>query len=270
MDAAIRRAGPFPFGPRTRSLVWELTKREVAGRYRGMNLGVVWSLLQPFLMLGVYTIAFGGILGSRWPGATGTSDFALILFVGIIVHSFLAECMSKAPSLVASNVSYVKRVVFPLDVLPWPVLMSGLFHLAANFLVLFISLLALGKTLHVEIVLLPIIIAPLVAISLGLAWLLAAFAVYLRDINQIIGPVVTALFFMSSAIVPLEMVPPRFRLLFELNPITPVIDNARAVVLRGELPDFFGILIQMMFALALMLLGYSVFDRLRRGFANVL
>jgi lipopolysaccharide transport system permease protein len=268
--SAARRAGPFPFGPQTRSLVWELSKREVAGRYRGMNLGVLWSLLQPFLMLAVYTLAFGEILGARWPGAADTGDFALILFVGIIVHAFLAECMAKAPMLVVGNPSYVKRVVFPLDVLPWPVVMSAMFHLAANAMVLLIALLAMGHSIGPKVLLLPIIVLPLGVFALGIIWLLSAFAVYFRDVNQMIGPLVTAMFFVSTAIVPLDAVPERFKLLFVLNPISPVVDAARAVVLHDSQPDWASLAILTAVSVTTMLFGYLVFARLRKGFANVL
>lgn len=270
MEQVIRKAGPFPIDARTRSLIWELSKREVAGRYRGMNLGVLWSLLQPFLMLGVYTVAFGEILRSRWPGADDTSSFALILFVGLIVHGFLAECLSKAPMLVVGNASYVKRIVFPLEILPWPVLMSGIFHFAANALVLTICLAAIGRPLHFTALLLPVVLAPLCLVALGSMWFIASLAVYFRDINQLIGPLVTALFFLSSAIVPIDVIPARFRLIFELNPITLIVDNARAVLLSGVAPDWRGLGLYSLVALIWLAAGYLAFVRLRKGFANVI
>jgi lipopolysaccharide transport system permease protein len=270
MDQAIRKAGPFPLDVRTRSLIWELSKREVIGRYRGMNLGVMWSLLQPFMMLAVYTVAFGEILRSRWPGADDTSSFALILFVGIIVHAFLAECLSKAPMLVVGNANYVKRIVFPLEILPWPVLLSGVFHFVANALVLTVCLVAIGRPLYATALLLPLILLPLCLVALGSMWFLASLAVYFRDINQLISPLVTSLFFLSSAIVPIEVVPARFRPIFELNPITLIVDNARAVLLAGVGPDWKALGVYTLVALVWLAAGYLSFVRLRKGFANVL
>jgi lipopolysaccharide transport system permease protein len=270
MDAAMTKASPFPLRSRERALVWELAKREVAGRYRGATLGVVWSLLQPFLMLGVYTLAFGEILKARWPGAGDTGSFAMILFVGIIVHGFFAECLSKAPLLVAGNANYVKRIVFPLEVLPWPTLLSAAFHFVTNLLVLLLFLAVLGKPIHVESLLLPLILLPLAILGLGCMWMLSAVAVYFRDVNQIMGPVVTALFFLSSAVVPVQSLPTKYQQIFNLNPLTPVIDQARIVVLEGSLPDFWMLFVQTGLSLVVFLVGFAVFRKLRAGFADVL
>lgn len=270
MRGTFRRTGPFPLDARSRSLVWEMSKREVAGRYRGMSFGVLWSLLQPFLMLGVYTLAFGEVLRSRWPGAEDKTSFAIILFVGLVVHGFLAECVSKAPALVVGNVSYVKRIIFPLEILPWPVLLSGAFHLAANLLVLIAVMLVTGRSLPPTALLLPAVIAPLCLVALGAMWLVAALAVYFRDINQLIGPALTALLFLSSAIVPPDSVPRKFRPVFEANPITLIVDNARAVLLAGQMPDWPALLLYTLAAFAWAVLCYFAFARLRGGFANVL
>lgn len=270
MEGALTTSGPLPFRPRELALVWELTKREVAGRYRGASLGVAWSLLQPFLMLLVYTLAFGQILKSRWPGAEDTGSFAMILFVGIIVHAFFGECLGKAPTLVTSNSSYVKRILFPLEVLPWPTLFSALFHLATNTLVLMLFLLAMDRPIHAATLLMPLVIAPLALLSLGCMWLLAALAVYVRDIGQLIGPLVTAMFFLSSAVVPVDAVPEAYRFVFEWNPLTPIIDQARAVALHGYPPSAGPLLVHTLFSFAVFCGGFAVFRRLRNGFADVL
>lgn len=270
MQGSMVEAGPVPLRARERALVWELAKREVAGRYRGASLGVAWSLLQPFLMLMVYTLAFGQILKARWPGAEDMGSFAMILFVGIIVHGFFGECLAKAPMLVAGNSSYVKRILFPLEVLPWPTLLSALFHLATNAIVLMVFLLLLDRPVHATVLLLPLVVAPLALLSLGCMWLLAALAVYVRDIGQLIGPLVTAMFFLSSAVVPIDAVPEAFRFVFEWNPLTPAIDAARAVALDGRYPDVGSLALLGLFGLAVFFAGFAVFRRLRNGFADVL
>jgi lipopolysaccharide transport system permease protein len=270
MEGSLVQSGPVPYRARERALVWELAKREVAGRYRGASLGVAWSLLQPFLMLAVYTLAFGQILKARWPGADDIGGFAVILFVGIIVHAFFAECMSKAPTLVAANSSYVKRILFPLEVLPWPTLLSALFHLATSSVVLMVFLLLMDRPLHATALLLPVVVAPLAVLSLGCMWLLAAVAVYVRDVGQLIGPIVTAMFFLSSAVVPIDSVPQAFRFVFEWNPLTPIIDETRAVVLYGQWPDAGSLAVSALFAFAVFFAGFAVFRRLRSGFADVL
>jgi len=247
-----------------------LAKREVSGRYRGASLGVAWSLLQPFMMLAVYTLAFGQILKSRWPGADDVGSFAMILFVGIVIHAFFAECLSKGPTLVASNSSYVKRILFPLEVLPWPTLLSALFHLATSCMVLLVFLVLMGRTLHETALLLPLVVAPLAFLAVGCMWILAAIAVYVRDVGQVIGPFTTAMVFLSSAIVPVDAVPESFRFVFEWNPITPVIDAARAVVLDGDLPDVGRLIVLSCFGAAAFFAGFAIFRRLRSGFSDVL
>lgn len=264
------QAVPFPFLGRHRSLVWELTKRDVFGRYRGASLGVVWSVLNPFLMLAVYTLAFGEILRMRWPGATSSTDFALILFVGLIIHGFFAECITRAPSLVVGNSNYVKRIVFPLEVLPWPTVVSGLFHLSMNFVVLALSLWVVKGSVSWTFVLLPLVLLPLILIALGSAWLLGALGVYFRDISQLTAPLATALLFLSSAIVPVEALPERHQWIFRLNPLTPVIDRARVAALDGAVPDLMSVATYSLPALVWALIGFAVFRRLRGGFADVL
>lgn len=264
------RASLLPLDPRQRSLVWELTKREIAGRYRGASFGVVWALLQPFLMLGVLTLAFGEVLGSRWPGAEGTAGFALILFVGLMVHGLLAECLGKACALVVGNASLVKKVVFPVGLLAWPVMASALFHFLANAVVLGIILALVGRTPSPTFLLLPLVLLPFLLWCLGLVWALAALSVYVRDVQYVVPPLVTAMMFLSSVIVPPDAVPEAWRAVFEGNPLTPIVDAARAVALAGTLPDVRALAVQLGFGLLSAALGGALFLRLRRGFADVL
>lgn len=254
-----------------RSLTKELTKRDILGRYRGASFGLLWSLLSPFLMLLVYTLAFGYVLKSRWPGSTGsTTEFALILFVGLIVHGFFAECFVRAPQLILGNANYVKRVVFPLDILVWSMVLSALFHLAMNTLVLLTLQLIWRGEIHATALLLPLVIAPLVLLTAGIAWTLAAFGVYLRDIGQIAGVITTAMLFLSSAIVPPQSQPEHYRWVFMMNPLTFIIDQAREVVIWGRLPNWLGLAVYAVAAMAVAIIGFAVFKKMRRGFADVL
>jgi len=177
-----------------RSLTFELTQREVLGRYRGASFGLLWSLISPFLMLLVYTMAFGFIMKGRWPGSTGsTTDFALILFAGLTVHGFFAECFTRAPQLIVSNTSYVKRVVFPLDILVWSMTLSALFHLLMNMVVLLLLYLCVKGSIHPTAVLLPVVVLPLVILTVGIGWISSALGVYLLDIGQIAGVIAAAM-----------------------------------------------------------------------------
>lgn len=254
-----------------RSLTFELTQREVLGRYRGASFGLLWSLISPFLMLLVYTLAFGFIMKGRWPGSSGsTTDFALILFAGLTVHGFFAECFTRAPQLIISNTGYVKRVVFPLDILVWSMTLSALFHLAMNMVVLLLLFLCVKGMIHPTAALLPVILIPLVILTAGVGWIVSALGVYLRDIGQIAGVIATAMLFLSSAIIPVESVPESYRIVFELNPLTFIINQVREVVIWGRLPDWQGLGLYTLVACMVALLGHRLFNKLRVGFADVL
>jgi lipopolysaccharide transport system permease protein len=262
--------GPIPFRAAHRALVLELAKREIFGRYRGANLGVVWAILSPFLMLAVYTMAFGEILGSRWPGAGTTGGFVLMLFIGLSIHGFFAECITRAPSLIFANANYVKKVVFPLEVLPWPVVLSALFHLALNVVVLFVGVWIVKGYLYATALWLPVVLLPLLPVVVGAVWLLSALGTYMRDIAQVMPPVSTALLFLSSAIVPVQAVPEGYRWAFEANPLTLIIDQARDVVLMGRAPDLSSLSAYAVWAMVFAGLAFALFRRLRGGFADVL
>lgn len=268
---AAKLAGPFDAWWRHRSLTLEMTKRDVLGRYRGASFGLLWSLISPFLMVLVYTLAFGYILKSRWPGTSGDmADFSMLLFLGLIVHGFFAECLNRAPGLVVSNPNLVKRIVFPLQVLPWVTVLSALFHALASSLAFVVVNLALRSEIVPTLPLLPLVLLPLALAALGVGWLLSSLSVFLRDIGQVTGVVAMAMLFLSSAIVPVETLPPEYRLVFQLNPLTFIIDQAREVAFWGRMPDWSGIGIYAAGALVFAYFGYAVFQKTRRGFADVL
>jgi len=267
----VTLAGPFDAWLQYRSLTWEMAKRDVLGRYREASFGLLWSLISPFLMLLIYTLAFGYILKARWPGTTGsTADYSMLLFIGLIVHGFFAECLGRAPGLVVGNPSLVKRIVFPLQVLPWMVVLSALFHAMANSLVFMLLNLGMRGQVEPTLLLLPVVLLPLALAALGVGWLLSALSVFLRDIGQVTGVLATALLFLSSAIVPVDALPEQYRMVFMLNPLTFIIDQAREVAFWGRFPDWGGLGLYALGALAFAYFGYAVFQKSRPGFADVL
>ncbi|CAL8473187.1 Transport permease protein [Caballeronia sp. S22] len=254
-----------------RRLILALTVREVLGRYRGSVLGLFWSIVQPILMLAVYTFVFGLIFQSRWPGGTGSrAEFALVLFSGLLVFNMFAECLNRAPTLILSNTNYVKRVVFPLEILPCVTVAVSLFHLFVSFLVwLAFYLIAIGVP-SVTVLLFPVALIPLVLLALGIAWFFSALGVFIRDTAQITGLVTTVLMFMTPIFYPADAIPARFRSLAELNPLVPIIEQVRRVLMwhQGITPElFFPVLIM---SVVIVWLGYSWFERTRKGFADVL
>ncbi|MEO8672524.1 MAG: ABC transporter permease [Tahibacter sp.] len=262
---------PFTAFSRHRSLTMELTKRDVQGRYRGASFGLFWSVLSPFLMLVVYTVAFGSIFKSRWPQQVdGGADYTLILFVGLIVHGFFTECLARAPTLIVGNPSYVKKVVFPLEILPWPMLLSAFFHMLMNVVVLIVLYVFRFGFPPWTIMLLPLVVAPLALLCVGMGWLFSSLGVYLRDLGQVTGVISAAMLFLSSAVVPVESLPADVQFAFRLNPLTFIIDQARAVALWGIPPDWAGLGLYALASLCFCYVCYGWFRMTRSGFADVL
>lgn len=227
---------------RNRSLTFQMTKREVLGRYRGSLFGLGCSLFHPLVMLAIYTFVFSVVFRARWPGmAEGSmTDFALALFVGMILHGIFAECVNRAPSLILSNVNYVKKVVFPLEILPWVAMGSALFHGAISLAVLLAALLLTHGMVPWTIILFPLILLPFVCATVGVAWFLSSLGVYIRDIAQITGIVTTTLLFVSPVFFPLSAVPTELQAWMKLNPLTFVIESGREVLIFGQSFDWVG------------------------------
>jgi lipopolysaccharide transport system permease protein len=257
---------------RNRQLIAQMSKREVIGRYRGSVMGVTWSFLNPLLMLIIYTFVFSVVFKARWGAVQGETraDFALILFVGMILHGLMAECLNRAPGLIVSNVNFVKKIIFPLEVLPWVALGSALFHAAVSMGVLVLAQLLINQNIPFTAFWLPVVLLPLALATVGLAWFLAALGVYLRDIGQLTTMVTTILLFTSAVFFPISALPERYQIFMRLNPLALLIEEARKVLIFGQWPDlpllgFLGIL-----GFLMAWGGFAWFQKSRRGFADVL
>ncbi|MEN1929603.1 ABC transporter permease [Luteimonas sp. MJ250] len=265
-----RLLAPFSALGAYRDLTRELVLRDILGRYRGATFGLLWSLLGPLMMLMIYTVAFGEILGSRWQQASGgDAPFGVVLFLGIMVHGFFAECLGRSPRLMVDNANYVKRIVFPLHILPWTVMLSAAFHLVANVLVFAVLATILAGTFSPWIFLVPVVVLPLALLGVAMGWLLSSLGVYLRDLSQAMPVVVTALLFLSSAIVPVDALSEKYQLVFQLNPLTFFIDQVREVALWGRLPDWSGLAWRGVASVVVLYLCYAWFRVSSRGFADV-
>ncbi|MDP2224119.1 MAG: ABC transporter permease [Nitrosomonas sp.] len=256
-------------------LILQMVKREVIGRYRGSFLGLLWAFVNPILMLAIYTFVFGVVFKVRLDSqSTELYDdkfaFALLLFTGLILFNLFSECLSRSPGLVLANVNYVKKVIFPLEILPLVSLGSALFHAGISFLVLFTFMLVIDHSIHWTLIFLPIILLPLLLLILGLSWMLASIGVYVRDIGQFIGLILTMLLFMSPIFYPASALPESVRDYLFLNPLTFVIEQARAVTLYGQLPDWIGLVVYYMLASIVAWAGLMWFMKTRKGFADVL
>ncbi len=255
-----------------RQLFFKLLRRDFAERYRGSYLGVVWSLLLPLLSLLVFTFFFGVIFKMRWAGhGDGSlSELALVLFVGLALYNFLAECLSRAPGLILAHQNYVKNVIFPLEMLPAVMVASALLTLAATLLVILLLQATVGAGLSWTALLLPVTVLPLALFVLGLSWVLASLGVYIRDIQQLIVPLVQLLMFLSPVFYPVAALPESIRPWLQLNPLALVIEQTRGIVLFGQPPAWTPYLLCLLATLLIALLGAWWFARTRQGFADVL
>lgn len=255
-----------------RQLILQMTRRDVIGRYKGSVMGVLWSFFNPLFLLVVYTFVFSVVFKARWAGAVpqNKSDFAILLFMGMIIHTLFAETLSRAPTLIVANVSYVKKIVFPLEILPVIALGVALFHAAVSVAVLTVFFVLANGYIHWTTIFLPLVLLPLVVLTLGGAWALASLGVFLRDVVQPISLIMTVLLFASPVFYPLSALPASIRPWLILNPLTFIIEQSRAVVIYGQLPDWPGLGLYSAAAVLIAWLGYAWFQKTRKGFANVL
>ena len=256
---------------RNRSLIFVLIQREVIGRYRGSVLGILWSFFNPVFMLVIYTFVFSVVFKARWnAGSDSKTEFALVLFAGLIIFNLFSECINRAPGLVTANVNYVKKVVFPLEILPWVSAGSALFHFMISLGVWVLAYAVLFGAPHATVLLMPLILLPLVLLIMGLSWILASLSVYLRDVAQFIGMVTTVLMFLTPIFYPVSSLPENYRHLLLLNPLTPAVEMARDILFWGKLPDLAMLGLYSAATLVLAWLGFAWFQKTRKGFADVL
>jgi lipopolysaccharide transport system permease protein len=273
LTAVVKESGPIAvFGSaiRHRHLIWRLATREFEAQFRGSMLGRLWAALGPLLLLGMYTYVFGVVMRAHWPGAEGsTLRVALLYFVGLMYFNFFLECINRAPSLMLENVAYIKKVVFPLDILAWTSLVSAALRLAISMAILFAFFLIIEGVPPLSALGLPLITAPLVLVVLGFVWFLSALGVYVRDIRSAMTVIAPATMFMSPVFFPISVVPEPVRTILYGNPLTFVIESARAMLFEGHWPDPLGLGIYSLIACVFAWLGRSWFMSVRSGFADV-
>jgi len=254
-----------------RKLILNLTKREITGRYKGSYFGILWSFFNPIFMLIVYTFVFSFIFNARWSVENSSrSEFALVLFSGLIIFNLFAECANKSPTIILSNVNYVKKVIFPLEILPVVNSLSAVFHAMISVVVWILFYVIEVGIPHLTLLLLPLLILPVFLLVTGVGWLFSAVGVFLRDIGQIITILVTALMFLSPIFYPITAIPEKYRPLLNLNPLAPAISQAREIMYWGTLPSFSEYLIYLLSCSLFAWLAFVIFQKSRKGFADVL
>jgi len=261
---------PFRVLWNNRALIRRLVARELQARYRGSMLGLGWAVVMPLGMALMYTFVFGSILKTRWGGIDGsTESFAAFMLSGLVLHQFLGESIGRAPSLVLENQNYVTRVVFPLEVLPAVIVGVGSVGAAIGLALLLALTTVVSGLPPATALLAPLVLMAMVPILLGLVWMMAAVGVFVRDLGQIMPVALSVLFFLGPVIYPRSSVPAPFDTLIVLNPITIPIEATRALIFGHPFPVE-AALIYVGASLVICWIGFALFARLRRAFADVL
>jgi lipopolysaccharide transport system permease protein len=266
---------PLRLSWRYRGLILKLAWREISGRYRGSLLGLSWAVVIPILMLAVYTFVFSVVFGARWqtgdPGSVDSKvDFALVLFAGLIPFNLFAEAILGAPRIILNHPSYVKKVVFPVEVLPISAMVTALFNVVVSSLVLLTAYFVTIGLPPVDALFAPLLLVPLVLFTLGGMWFLSAFGVYLRDMQQFIGVLVTMIMFLSPLFYPLSAVPQSVRMFVSACPLTMVIEGIRGCLFDARLPEPYMFSALFAGSWLVLWLGYVCFVNTKKGFSDVI
>ena len=223
-------------------------------------------------MLLIYSFIFSIVFKARWrpQSEINLGEFAITLFAGLIAFNIFSETINRAPGLIIANPNYVKKVIFPLEILPVSLLGSTLFHSLISILILIAGRLLVVGSLSPMVLLLPLILIPLLCLTLGLAWILASLGVFIRDTAYAVTIITQILFFMSPIFYPIEAIPKRFRFIIQINPLSSILENFRNVLIWDRLPDFGGWFLQLFISLGIFIIGYMWFMKTKPGFADVI
>jgi len=256
----------------SRSLLWQFARRDVLGRYRGSLLGVTWSFLTPLLMLAVYSFVFVGVFRASWPGTPKGNgvEFALQVFAGLLVFNLFAEVANRAPNLIVEQPNLVKKVIFPVELLAWVTVLSGMFHLLISVATLLLVLLIARGGLPVTALALPLVLLPFLPMLLGFGWFLSAIGVFVRDVSPVMSMIVSLIMFLSPVFYSVASLDPEIQFWMHLNPLTLIIEQVRAVLLLGHWPAWSALGAYGLVACAFAALGATFFQLTRKGFADVL
>ena len=234
-------------------------------------MGVFWSFLTPVLMLAVYTFVFSVVFKARWSsGSDSKTEFALVLFAGLLFFNIFTECFNRSSFLIVSNVNYVKKVIFPLEILPFVALCTAVFNFLIGFSAWLVFYGIFFGLPSLNIFLFPLVMLPLMFLTLGVSWFLAALGVFLRDVGQIVAMISTVLTFLSPIFFPVSALPEKYRIIMQINPLTFIIEQAREVMIFGGTIDWSVFFMWLLSSMFLAWAGFSWFQKTRKGFADVL
>ena len=257
---------------KNKDLLKQLVRRNVESRYKGSSLGLVWSFIQPLMMLCVYTFVFTFVFKARWGIDTGggRGAFAIIMFCGMAIFNIFSESVVSNCSIIVGNPNYVKKVIFPLEILPIAQVLSTVILSSVWFVLLFAGTLLLLNTISWTMLLLPITIIPLILFTTGISFFVASLGVYIRDVQHLIGVVMQILFFMTPIFYPITAVPEKIRWVLQLNPLSLIVAETRKIFLYGQQPNWLLVGISFLVGAVIFQLGLIWFMKTKKGFADVL
>lgn len=257
---------------RHRELIATCVGREFYGAYRETFLGTAWQVLNPLILLSLFTLVFGYIFNGKFnpAGHETPPEFAVALFVGLSFYLCIGQALTSSPALILSNSAYVKTLSFPLEVLPVAAVLNMMVNLLIGLALCMLGFLAIHGFVHWTAILLVPLIVCTALICLGLSWFLSSLAVFVRDVPSITSPLSMVLMFISGVFFPMTSVPQSIRWLFKLNPIAIIIEQARAVFLYGQVPNLLVMAAVAIVSVAVAIGGYWFFQRTKAAFADVL
>jgi lipopolysaccharide transport system permease protein len=253
-----------------RQLLIDLVTREIQSRYRGTVLGFAWLVVYPVLMMCVYSLVFGGVFKSRWSNQGSMGEFVIMLFCGLIVFTVFSEVANRAPGVITGNPNYVKKVVFPLELLPLVSLGVAMFNALISFVILCLLILVVNLGIPATAVFAPLVMLPLLLMIAGVSWGLAALGVFFRDLGQMVGIITSMMLFLSPVFFAVSSAPEAAQWLLNFNPMTYPIEEMRHVLILGQFPDWAYLGLYLVAALAVAWAGLWMFQRSRPAFADVL
>ncbi len=268
---AIVRALTFPWRSiwRNLSLIRSMVRRDVVGRYAGSYAGTFWTIIHPLMMMLTYWFVFGVVLRTRFGDDGRSSNFVLYFLAGMLPWLAFSEAVGRAPTIVWEYANFVKKLVFPLEILPVNLTAAGLFSEFFGLAIFILGMIGFGHSPTVTALWLPVLLVPQVLFTLGVSWVLAALGVFFRDLGQFIGFLLTVWFFITPICYPEAALPENYLWLFELNPIYVLVRAYRAVLLEGAAPELRPLLALSVGSLAAFLLGHAWFYKLKRQFADL-
>ena len=252
------------------ALIRNFVRRDLQARYKGSVIGLFWSVVHPLVMLVLYTYVFSEILKVRVGAAEGTESFAIYLFCGMLPWNAFAEAVSRSTGIIRENANLIKRTILPSEVLPIYPVVSGIFNQLIGLGILLVGLLVTAHRFSSLILVLPAVLLLQFALTVGLAWVVAGITVFVRDLGQIVGVILTVWVFLTPIFYPPTLIPERLRILLVANPMFALVDSYRCLILKGQLPSWESLAVLAFVAVPVFLLGYWMFTRMQGAFADVI